>query len=253
MTFNINKKTVFLIVSGRPDRLNQINDMILRHHDEAIIYTAPSGNVGMLKNRNAQVDVVITDSEDFTPDVYHMVESILFENKNPNQSIIIVGIPPREEKFIDEIVVGRIYFLDDELKESEFAELLARALNYNSHNEQASFYLRYLATGDMLLKEGEKAEYVYILKVGELQAFNFIAGKKVILGKIEPGEFVGEMAFINNEPRSASIEALSDSQLIEVPIDTVDKILYKRPSWSKALMQTLSKRLKTANKIAGLP
>ena len=64
-------------------------------------------------------------------------------------------------------------------------------------------------------------------------------------------EFAGEMAYINNEPRSAFIEATSDAQLIEVPIELVDKILYKRPAWSKALMQTLSKRLKTANKSSG--
>jgi CRP-like cAMP-binding protein len=78
-----------------------------------------------------------------------------------------------------------------------------------------------------------------------------INDKKVILGNVESGEFVGEMAYINNEPRSATIEATSNAQLIEVPIELVDKILYKRPAWSKALMQTLSKRLKNANKAAG--
>jgi CRP/FNR family cyclic AMP-dependent transcriptional regulator len=74
------------------------------------------------------------------------------------------------------------------------------------------------------------------------------AGKKVVLGNVESGKFVGEMAYINNEPRSAFIEEVSDAQLIEVPIELVDKILYKRPVWSKALLQTLSKRLKIANK-----
>jgi CRP/FNR family cyclic AMP-dependent transcriptional regulator len=57
------------------------------------------------------------------------------------------------------------------------------------------------------------------------------------------------MAYINKEPRSACIEALTDAQLIEVPIGLVDKILYKRPAWSRALLQTLSKRLKNANKV----
>lgn len=150
-----------------------------------------------------------------------------------------------------ELVMGKIYFLDEDLKDNEFAHLLAKALNFTTHSESASFYLRYLAAGDLLMKEGEKAEYVYILKTGQLQAFNYINGKKVVLGNVETGEFVGEMAYINNEPRSAFIEALSDAQLIEIPIELVDKILYKRPAWSKALMQTLSKRLKNANKAIG--
>ena len=87
-----------------------------------------------------------------------------------------------------------------------------------------------------------------ILKSGQLQAFNTIDEQKVILGNVEIGEFVGEMAYINNEPRSAYIEALSDAQLIEVPIELVDKILFTRPAWSKSLMQTLSRRLKNANR-----
>lgn len=248
---NLSKKTVFLIVSGKAERLALISEMINIHHQDAIIYTAPSGNVGLLKTRNANVDIVITDSEHFTTDVYHMVDVILLENKNPRQAVIIVGVPPKEEKFVDELVMGKIYFLDEELDDSEFARTLAKALNFTTHIEPASFHLRYLAPGDILIKEGEKAEYVYILKSGQLQAFNYINEKKVIIGNVESGEFVGEMAYINNEPRSAFIEALSDAQLIEVPIDLVDKILYKRPAWSKALMQTLSKRLRNANKLSG--
>ena len=247
---NLSKKNVYLVVSGRPDRLELISEMIKRHHQDDVIYTAPSGNVGLLKTRNAKVDIVIADSEHFTTDIYNMVDVILHENKNPHQALLIVGIPP-EEKFIDELVMGKIYFLDEVFGDHDFAHILAKALNYTTHTEPASFHLRYLATGDILIKEGEEAKFVYILKHGHLQAFNFINGKKVILGSVESGEFVGEMAYINNEPRSAYIEATSNAQLIEVPIELVDKILYKRPAWSKALMQTLSKRLKNANKTAG--
>ncbi len=243
-----NNKTVYLIVSGKPERIELISEMIKRRLDDAVIYTAPSGNVGLLKTRNAHVNIIITDSETFTSNVYDMVEVLLLENKNPKQAILIVGHPPTEEKFVDELVMGKIYFLDEELKDNEFAQSMAKALNFTTHVEPAAFYLRYLAAGDMLIKEGEKAEFVYILKSGQLQAFNYINGKKAVIGNVEPGEFVGEMAYINNEPRSAFIEAITDAQLIEVPIDLVDKILFKRPAWSKALLQTLTKRLKSANK-----
>ena len=248
---NSNKKTVYLIVSGKPERTTLISEMLNRHHENQVVYTAPSGNVGLLKIRNANVDIVITDSESFTPDVYHMVDVILHENKNPHQVILIIGLPPNEEVFAEELIMGKIHFLDEDLKDNEFSRLLAKALNFTTHVEPASFYLRYLAAGDILIKEGEKAEFVYILKVGQLQAYSYVNEKKVIIGNVEPGEFVGEMAYINNEPRSAFIEAITDAQLIEVPIELVDKILYKRPAWSKALMQTLSKRLKNANKHSG--
>jgi len=248
---NTSTKKVFLIVSGKTERLELLTEMVNRHHKDSIIYTAPSGNVGLIKTRNANIDIVIADSEEFTAAIYNMVDLILYENKNPNQAILIVGHPPKEEKFLEEIVMGKIFFLDEDLKDNEFAHVLAKALNFTTPSGPASFHLRYLAANDILIKEGEKAEFVYILKSGQLQAYQLIDGEKHILGNVVPGEFVGEMAYINNEPRSAFIEALTDVQLIEVPIELVDKILFKRPSWSKALMQTLSKRLKNANKGSG--
>jgi CRP/FNR family cyclic AMP-dependent transcriptional regulator len=242
------KKKIFLIISGNPERTSLISDYVAKHYDKPIIYTAPNGNVGLLKIKNAAVDIVITDSGSKTTDAFKMVEVILLENLNSHIAIIIIGHPPEEESFVDELVTGKLYFIEEELIETEFARTLARALNFTSHNEPAIFYLRYLSVGDILIKEGEKAEFIYILKTGQLRAYNMINDQKFSLGNIEIGEFVGEMAYINNEPRSACIEALTDAQLIEVPIELVDKILYKRPAWSKALMQTLSKRLKNANK-----
>ena len=243
------KKKVFLIISGNPERVSLITNYIGKHYDKPIVYSAPNGNVGLLKIKNAAIDIVITDSEGNTTDGLKMVEVILLENLNSHMAIIIIGHPPEEEKFVDELVTGKLYFIEEELIESEFAQTLAKALNFTSHTEAAAFYLRYLSAGELLIKEGDKAEFVYILKNGQLRAYNILNGQKIILGNIEIGEFVGEMAYINNEPRSACIEAITDAQLIEVPIGLVDKILYKRPAWSKALMQTLSKRLKNANKI----
>lgn len=243
------KKKVFLVVSSNPERLNTISEFISNHYHHPVTYGAPNGNVGLLKTKNAVVDIVVVDTEANSLDGFKMVEVLLRENQNPNMAVIIIGHPPEEENFVDELVTGKLYFVSEELNEKEFARSLAKALNYTSHTEPASFYLRYLASGDLLLKEGDKAEFIYILKSGHLQAFNLVNGHKVVLGNVEIGEFVGEMAYINNEPRSACIEALSDAQLIEVPIDLVDKVLFTRPAWSKALMQTLSRRLKSANKV----
>jgi CRP/FNR family cyclic AMP-dependent transcriptional regulator len=243
-----NKKKVFLVISGSQERVELITGLIDSHYNDPVVYSAPSGNVGLLKIRNAEIDIIIIDSEAHTADRIETIQVILEQKVNPLAAMMIIGHPPEDEIFVDEIVTGKISWIDEDLMGDEFNRSLVKALNYSSHNESASFYLRFLAPGDVLIKEGEKAEFVYILRSGELSAFKMTDGKKVVLGKIEPGEFVGEMAYINNEPRTASIEALADSQLIEVPIGLIDSILYKRPSWTRALVQTLSKRLKSANK-----
>jgi CRP-like cAMP-binding protein len=105
-----------------------------------------------------------------------------------------------------------------------------------------------MATGDHLITEGEKADYVYIVRKGKLQAYHVSStGVETALGDIERGEFVGEMAYIAGQARSAHVRAVTDCELIEIPIGTLDKLLYQRPAWSKTLMATLTKRLKNSN------
>jgi CheY-like chemotaxis protein len=242
------KKKVFLVISEDSERVALISSYITVHYHQPIILTASNGNFGLAKIKNTNIDIVVTDFLNNATDGLKMVEVILNENLNSDMAIIIIGHPPEEEKFLDEIVTGKIYFIEEKIAEEEFSYFLAKALNFTSHSKLAAFYLRYLSTGEVLINEGDKAEFVYILKHGQLRAFTIVNNKKFILGYVEVGEFVGEMSYINNEPRSASIEAMTDAQLIEVPIGSVDKILFKRPAWSKALMQTLSRRLKNTNK-----
>lgn len=242
-------KKVFLVVTSNSKQSQTITDFLNKHYHQPTVTTAINGKAAILQIKKSHTDVVIADTENDAEDSFLMVENLIKENFAPHISYILVGPPPKEEKFLDEMVSGKLYFLE-KLDEDKFDHTLVKALNYNSHAEHGSFYMRYLAKGDLLIKQGEKAEFVYILKSGELQAFNMVNGEKVILGNIEVGEFVGEMAYINNEPRSASIEALTDAELIEVPLHLVDTILYTRPAWAKALHHTLSKRLKHANKLA---
>ena len=46
------------------------------------------------------------------------------------------------------------------------------------------------------------------------------------------------------------MEAVLDSELIEIPVTSFERILYTRPAWIKKLLETLSKRLK---RVSGNP
>jgi CRP-like cAMP-binding protein len=108
--------------------------------------------------------------------------------------------------------------------------------------------MKLLAPGEKLFRQGDPADLAYLVKSGLLRAYRMQDGKTLTLGDINPGEFVGEMAYINSEPRSADVEAVENCELIEIPLGTFDSLLFSKPTWSMALMKTLSKRLKTANR-----
>jgi hypothetical protein len=243
------KRKSFIIITQSEEKVALWSSWVNTHYKNPTIYTAAGGPLALQKIRNAPVDVVICESDPKRMDSLKAVESMIAEKLNPNLAVILLGIPPEQEHFVDEIVTGQVQFLHGEVGEGEFDHALTSALNFSSHSPKATFALRFLAPGDLLIKEGERADYLYILKNGELEAFHDTDGDRKVIGKINVGEFVGEMALINNAPRSASIEALTDCELIELPVGLVNRIIYSKPSWARALMITLSKRLINANKV----
>lgn len=244
---NLEEKKIFLVASALEHRRKWIEDLINKHISKATIFIAPDGLMALGKLQNAPPHVVITEPELPKSSPYALVDATLKMRGAESTAIIVLGSLPAEGVYLDEIVTGKIRFSPAEENEVEFKSNLVKALNFSSHSNKADFYLRFLTPGDVLIRQGEKGEFVYFVKKGTLEAFRDVDGKTVTLGQIQIGEFVGEMSYINGEPRSASVRAVTDCELIEVPIGTFDQVLFKRPSWSKALMLTLSKRLKAAN------
>lgn len=248
MAQNLEDKKIFLLVSSSEIKLQWMQDMIGRHFAKSTIFVAHDGLTAISKLKNAPPHVMITDLELPKLPGIKLVDQTLATKNADATAIIIASHPPFEGEHLDEIVTGRVQYFTVENDEAEFISCVTRALNYAAHSTAtAEFRLRFLAPGEILVREGEKAEFVFFVKKGQLQAMRKVDGAEVLLGHIEYGEFVGEMAYINGEVRSATVRSISDCELIEVPIGMFESVLFKRPSWSKALMLTLTKRIKAAN------
>ncbi len=236
-------KKIFLIATANPEKMKWLEEQVNKHISKATIFTSRDGLDAASKLQNAPPHVVITDVELPKTTPMKLVEHAMSARGAESTAVVVCGPLPKEGQFLDEMVTGKIAYFHVDNDEGEFVRALTKALNFSSHKNQADFYIKFLAPGETLIKEGDKADYVYFVKKGQLVAFK--ADQE--LGKIEFGEFVGEMAYINGEPRSASVKAVTDCELIEVAVGTFDSVLFKRPAWSKALMMTLSKRIKAAN------
>lgn len=241
------EKKVILVVSPDGDRLKFLSDVIARHVTDPTIFFAGDGVSGLAKLKNVPPHVLICDTELAKLSGLKLIDQALLEKIAAHTAYILVGPPPEEERHLDELVTGQVQYWTHPENESELITILMRALNFSSHSERAEFHLRFLAPNEVLLKEGDQADFVYFVRKGQLRAVKGTGDTAVVLGSIEVGEFVGEMAYINGEARSANVTAVTDCELIEVPLGHFDRVLFKRPSWSKALMLTLSKRIKAAN------
>lgn len=100
---------------------------------------------------------------------------------------------------------------------------------------------------DYLMREGEESTTMYYLQSGSLAVYKLKGGAEQQIGTIYAGEIVGEMSFLDKQPRSASVRAMSDSTLTVIPNQKFDRLLKEMPAWYRALLNTLLERLRKAN------
>lgn len=74
-----------------------------------------------------------------------------------------------------------------------------------------------LNAGDLLFSEGDTADSAFVVKSGLLEVTRKGNGAEVVIGTCGPGTIVGEMALIDEKPRSATIRALRPSELAIIP------------------------------------
>lgn len=107
--------------------------------------------------------------------------------------------------------------------------------------------IKHLKKGESLVKEGEHSNSMYWVQSGTLRLFKKKGSGFIELGVVHSGEVVGEMSFLDNQPRSASVEALQPCDIVEIPRGKFEEFINAQPSWMKSLIQTLVKRLRTTN------
>jgi CRP/FNR family cyclic AMP-dependent transcriptional regulator len=81
--------------------------------------------------------------------------------------------------------------------------------------------LRQLKQGELLFKEGDPSDSMYVVKKGRVSVFKLKGTQEVELAEVGPGQMIGEMAFFDRKPRSASIKATSDTEIIELPFNAL--------------------------------
>lgn len=89
---------------------------------------------------------------------------------------------------------------------------------------------RRLAGGEALFFEGEASDAVFLLVHGSLAAFHQdTKGVSRVVGQIMAGETVGELGVLIARPRSATVRALRDSELVELPAAHLETLADRFP------------------------
>ena len=110
--------------------------------------------------------------------------------------------------------------------------------------DQESNWVR-LRGGETLVTQGEPADDMFVVVHGSLEVV--VAGRTGrtrLVDVLGPGASVGEMALLTDEPRSATVRAIRDSELVRISKADFLRLLDEHPQTAVELSRTLVRRLR---------
>ena len=101
-----------------------------------------------------------------------------------------------------------------------------------------------LPSGCQLFAQGDQADGLYVVLTGRLGVFRTEPdGQQRLVNEVVTGDAVGEMALLLGEPRSASVVALRDSELLRLRREAFETLLERQPQLVLQLTRQLAGRL----------
>ena len=137
---------------------------------------------------------------------------------------------------MDEREVLRTVPIFSELSDEDITSLARLALRKRYPKDTVVFF------------ENEEGDFFFTITEGRIKVTILgDDGREVILSVLGPGDFFGEMALLDNEPRSATAIAVEESELLSLHRNDFQTVLNDNKSITSALIRVLSARLRRAN------
>ena len=105
--------------------------------------------------------------------------------------------------------------------------------------------LRY-EEGDIICREGELSSDLYLLIEGRVLICTIQGTQVKAIGRISPGEFIGELSFFDGKPRASTIVALENCVLHQV---NREEIRERLPYWFIEAGKSLTKKIRLLDQI----
>ena len=104
---------------------------------------------------------------------------------------------------------------------------------------------RRFSGGAPIFREGDPGDGLYVIRAGSVKIAH-VAGVEVrqLFSTLQPGVIFGEMAVIEDRPRSATALAAPDVDLYFVPREDMRRLLKQSPTLSFNTLQMVSQRLR---------
>ncbi|MEM9557054.1 MAG: cyclic nucleotide-binding domain-containing protein [Acidobacteriota bacterium] len=99
---------------------------------------------------------------------------------------------------------------------------------------------------EVVFRQGDRGTFMCLVQSGEFEVVQELGGYEKQVAVLERGEFFGEMAILEEEPRTHSVRALSVGKLIKIQRDEFPGLLTKKPDVALRMIRKIANRLHEA-------
>ncbi len=98
--------------------------------------------------------------------------------------------------------------------------------------------------GERIIAEGDEGDAMYLISSGGGRVVKEVEGQELVLDNLSEGEFFGEMSLLVGGPRSASVFAATDTEVLRLKSSDLFEIMKKYPRIESVLEEFYEKRSK---------
>jgi CRP-like cAMP-binding protein len=108
-------------------------------------------------------------------------------------------------------------------------------------------YGREYPAGEVLFREGMAGDVMFVLQSGTVRITKHIAGEEKFIALLGPGEFLGEMAILNQKPRTGTATVVDHARCLVIDARTLEVMLTRNTEIAVRLIKKLARRLDAAD------
>lgn len=137
---------------------------------------------------------------------------------------------------IDEVFLRRAIttYLAPKLSPEAVAELMADGVTVRRYRPD-----------EVVFREGDAPDALYLIRSGSVTVSRDVGGHEVVLSYVSAGNYVGEMALLNDTPRTATVQATVQTEMLLLNADTFKRVVAQNREWRADLENRLLERVKS--------
>jgi len=157
------------------------------------------------------------------------------------------GLAQHPDRWVRETAEAAVHGLDDHMKELmalKDVPLFSALTLEQLASVDRLMVTRHYVKGETVFRRGDVGAELYVVVDGEIRVHLDHAGREVTLARHGSGGVLGEMSVFDEQPRSASAQAMADTTVRVLRRDRLEAVVHEHPEVLLEFIKSLSQRLR---------